>query len=243
MRFAVRIVVTLALGAISLGACNSNVSSAVTPSLSPTFTPIDGFRDIKFGTSFKDLIGSMDVSDVFNPFGLRDCFKDLPLKGCFLSADDHDRPYDLIDGIPYTLSVSFNRLDKLTDVDLGYRREGDITKEQCLSIHGRTVDWVAKDYGRLTERTGDDSDGKGVEQRSTPAKTAYRIHSAPSGSFVTSFMRTGATVTTKRDLPITAWDNHRYVSTLTSFIVVDGKAFCDVTVGFSEPATVERRAM
>jgi len=236
----------LALGIVAaassiLAACGSGADAQGSGNTQNAADPpqeINGYAGIEFGTSLNEALATLDVR-LFNPAGLRDCLKDLPLKGCFLSGDSEAAPFQIKDGIPYRLTLSFNRLDKLTDVDLNYDREGDISRDQCLEMHERTLDWMVREYGDM--RAASSQEGPD-EARTSPAKNSYFVGTGKDGFFVTRPMRTAANVEpTVAEQPITKWDNRRYASLLTYFIVVDGKPMCGVNVSFSEPESVERR--
>lgn len=224
-----------------LASCGSGAdaqSSDNTHNAGGTPQEIDGYAGIKFGASLNEALATFDVR-LFNPAGLSDCLKDLPLKGCFLSGDREATPFQIKDGIPYRLTLSFNRLDKLTDIDLNYDREGDISRDQCLEMHERTLDWMVREYGAM--RAASSKEGSD-EARTTPAKNPYFVGTGKDGFFVTRPMRTAANIEpVVADQPITKWDNRRYTSLLTHFLVVDGKPMCGVNVSFSEPESVERR--
>ncbi|HQS98606.1 MAG: hypothetical protein B7X90_14970 [Novosphingobium sp. 17-62-19] len=232
----------IAAGASSiLTACGSGADaqgSGSTQNAADNQQEIEGYAGIKFGTSLNEALASLEVR-LFNPASLNECLKDLPLKGCFLSGDREAAPFQIKDGIPYRITLSFNRLDKLTDVDLNYDRDGDISRDQCLEMHERTLDWMVREYG--TMRASFSQEGPD-EARTTPAKNSYYVGSEKDGFLVTRPMRTAAKAEPNvANQPITKWDNRRYASLLTHFIVVDGKPMCGVNVSFSEPESVERR--
>jgi hypothetical protein len=207
----------------------------------PQRAAITGYGPLTFGASFKDVITTLD-SDLFNPVSVSECFKDLPLKGCYLSRNSEDIPFEMKEGVPYTLSLSFNKWDKLTDIGLGYDREEDISRADCMQIHERTLDWVSAAYGPMRVSAG----GSEGENRYVRGKTRrgnlYEVSSLDGGFFVTSPMRTVSPNSSKaaETRPIPEWDQDRYVSILSTFIVVDGKPICNVDVKFSEPTSVER---
>ena len=177
---------------------------------------------------------------MFNPAAVSECFKELPLRGCLLSRNMNDVPYEMKDGIPYTLSLGFNRRDKLTDIGLHYDREGGISFDQCIEIHGRTLDWLTRDFGPLRAQMR--SVERGTEIRKTPDGTSFPVWFGKDRSFIAGPMRTVANIvpTPVEKQPITTWDKDRYVSLLTHFIIVGGKPICGVVAEFQEPVTVER---
>ena len=209
---------------------------------------LQGFKDINFGSSFEDAIGSLG-HDLFNPYSVKECFDQLPLKGCGLSAatdDDNNtkRPYEMRDGIGYGLGLSFNKRDKLTDISLTYRRETGISGVQCRDIIARTVDWVAKDYGPMRYLPYEDGRSADIIHTKTEGGTSYFYNNpGKSGSFVTSFIRLKTEQTREK-----ADGGKRLVETLNrnvtvlgSYIVV-GNGSCNVDVWFREPDAVERAA-
>jgi len=209
---------------------------------------MDGYRDLKLGTSFEDAIGMLDA-DLFNPASLRGCFDDLAIRGCGLSRKSDETVYDMRNGIPYALRLDFNSDDKLTDIELNYHRESGITGTQCRKIFARTVDWVAKDYGPLTYlRTGQkqsdvNADGGNIFEKTPRGINYFYNRPDKNGSFVTSFMHpAGERVFHKteqgKDLTLIA---QRSISLFSSYIVV-GRGICDVNFDIREPDTVARPA-
>ena len=233
--------IPLVFGALVTAACDSkslaNNKSIEMPE--PVRASINGYKEIKFGSSFEDAIGKFG-GDLFNSAAVSDCFKDIPLKGCSLMRNMKNTPFELKEGIPYTLSLSFNRKDKLTDIGLNYDREGDISRAQCLEIHERTLDWLVDDYGLM--RGSKSKQDPGMENRTTAGKNAYGVASAKGGFFITQPMRTvsSASATDAENQPIPKWNDERYVSLLSTFIVVDGNPICNVNAELSEPEAVER---
>jgi len=201
--------------------------------------PLKGYGALNFGSSFTDAIASVG-SDRFNPFGFNECLDDLPLKGCFLSPDTDAAPFVIEGGIPYMLMLDFNKYDRLTDIGLKYDREGEITREECLSIHERTLDWATRQFGPFWASAGKEPR---ITERTTPGSNKYLLGDVPGDNFVTAPMRTLSSPpsVTLQKKPITQWDNERYVSLLSHFIVVDGKPMCGVNLDFNEPQSVERR--
>ncbi len=205
---------------------------------STTTQPLEGYGTIKFGSTFQEAISAVGA-DLFNSVSVSECFKDLPLKGCYLSRNSDAQPYRIIEGIPYTLSLSFNRFDKLTDIGMNYDREKDISQSDCLNLHERTLDWLAKEYGQFRFPT---KQKEQIQRLVTPARNVYEVWTNSNGSAITSPMRTvsSSTPTALEEQPIVKWDSKRYVSLLTTFIVVGGSPICSVNVDFSEPVSVER---
>lgn len=200
---------------------------------------IEGYGDLKFGTTLMQTI-EVTGSERFNSYGLKKCLEDLPLKGCFLSPDSDAAPYLIEAAIPYKLGLDFNKFDKLTDISLSYDREGRISFDECRSLHERTVDWVASRYGQQLPHN---SRKETLEERRTPAENVYLLWRSRDGHFVTAPSRTAAAnlAANVQRKPIMQWDNERYVSLLSHFIVVNGNPMCHIGIEFSEPQSVERR--
>lgn len=203
----------------------------------PAAKPLEGYAGIKFGSSFTEAVA--DHSGQLSSYALSECLKDLPIKGCFLSNGSDSSHFQIREGIPYYLNLSFNKFDKLTDIALVYDREGGISRSDCLSIHERTLDWLVREYGKLYAPSYDPD----VKPQSTPAGNRYLISGSGKPDFVTMPMRTLSAQPTAAVLkkPITKWDRNRYVSLLSWYIVTDGEPHCRVTVDFSEPESVPRR--
>lgn len=236
--------------ALALALCGCNAAPPVQNAAEPSNSAnsarelLDGYGSIKFGSSFQDAIRTLGGS-LFNSAAVSDCYRDLPLRGCYLSRNMSGTPFEMRDGIPYTLSLSFNRYDKLTDIGLDYDREGDITRADCLHIHERTLDWVTREYGPMRFRSGTPEPTNQPASHRTAGGNPYELGSGRDGFFVTAPMRTVSPDTAEgnQTRPITRWDGARYVSLLSTFIMVDGNPICSINVDFSEPEPVERRAM
>lgn len=200
---------------------------------------INGFGEIMLGAPLQVVLDRR-VTETLSPLGMQACLQDLPLKGCFLSPRDSSTPFIIAEGIPFALSLSFNRLDKLTDIDLSYERETVVSREQCLELHDRTLDWLSKDYGVFAEPTVNDNES--WMSRTTGAGHRYSIGNVDGGGFVTRPKRTlrnpGEMSVRPRAIP--KWNDDRYVWLLGSYIGSSDRT-CRITIGFSEPGTVERR--
>lgn len=132
-----------------LAACSP--SAANTDQLSSE-NVIEGYDDLKFGMSFDEAVSIAGLSQ-FDPGRIDECMIERPIRGCLLLSRNNFTPYRTIEGVPYTLSLSFNRFDKLTDIQLSFVRSDDqaISGEECLSIHERTVDWLVPEIGAFDE--------------------------------------------------------------------------------------------
>jgi hypothetical protein len=227
-------------------ATGNRAAPSPTPSPSPTFKPLGEVKGIALGASFEDIIGSVDAH-LFNPYSLKECLSDIALRGCSLSRNSDDTVFDMRVGIPYALTLSFNRADKLTDIGLNYHREKGISGEQCRDLFARTIDWVSADYGPLTQKRAGDEPGKA--ERNVVAKTPGGVtfeYLKPdaAGSFVTQFMHLASEKFERRtvDGKVQGRTLSRAISMFSSYIVV-GHGICDIDVDFKEPDTIERAAL
>src|SRR3546814_14271324 len=100
----------------------------------------------------------MRISDWSSDVCSSDLLLELAVRGCYLTPDNNLISYTSVDGIPYTLALSFNRFDKLTDISLKYEREmiddpdQTMSLEDCRAIHERTADWLVKDFGAFEQK-------------------------------------------------------------------------------------------
>lgn len=228
-----------AAGLLLLSACGpaqpgASTQSAPTPS--PSFKPIDGFGEIKLGISFEEAMAKADP-DLFNPYGLKECFSDLPIRGCSLHGDE-GKVFVMRESIPYGLDLSFNRLGKLTDIGIDYDREGAITGAQCRDIFGRTLDWVAAEYGPLVDQQATDGNVTGK----SPGGIVYAyLQPNKEGNFVGQIVRPRSHREENR--PINGKNNfvslNRSLYVLMTYIVVS-KPKCSIHVSIHEPSSVER---
>ena len=113
---------------------------------------IEGYGDLKFGMSFDESVDIAGLSH-FDPRQVEECMIERPVRGCLLLSRNDFAPYRTIEGVPYTLRLSFNRFDRLTDIQLSFLRRDNhaISSEECLSIHERTVDWLVPEIGTFDE--------------------------------------------------------------------------------------------
>jgi hypothetical protein len=223
---------------MTLAGCDA-APSANENTTQPSHEPLKGYANLKFGSTLMEALGETGT-ERFNAYGLKECLDDMPLKGCFLSPDSDAAPFLIEAGIPYKLGLDFNKFDKLTDIRLSYDREGNITFDECLSLHERTLDWLTKQYGQLRESI---NPKEKTEQRKTPAGNTYSLWRSEDGHFGTSFMRTApATLPDSvRQKPTPEWDNERYLDLFSHYLVMDGKSICSIGFEFKEPKSVERR--
>jgi hypothetical protein len=227
-------------------ATGNRAEPSPTPTPMPTFKPVGEVKGIALGASFEEVIGSVDAQ-LFNPYSLKECFSDIALRGCSLSRKSDDTVFEMRVGIPYALTLSFNRADKLTDIGLNYHREKGISGEQCRDLFARTIAWVAKDYGPLTHKRAGDEPGKpaGNLVGRTPDGASFEyLKPDAAGSFVTQFMHLASETFERRtvDGKVQGRTLSRTISLFSSYIVV-GHGICDIDVDFKEPDTIERAAI
>lgn len=81
------------------------------------------------------------------------------------------------DGIPYKLSLEFNKFGVLVSIGAEFERAGYISKLECLEISEREIDNMVSDYGRLTFQTPNlnDNDISAATPRETPAGNIYAV--------------------------------------------------------------------
>ncbi len=236
----------LLISALLITGCGPT-SASITGKSSPSYKLVDAYRDLRLGSTFEDVIGSVD-SSLFNPVSLKDCFRDLPINGCYLSRNTDDTVYEKRNGIPYGLELKFNSLDRLIDIDLRYRRQGSISGDQCKAIFARTVDWVSADYGPTSFRRPNDGWETEKSRNSviaTPAGNLFAVQKpAADGSYVTQFMH----LATERTRSYGSGEDrqtltlNRGLTLFATYIVVNGTPICDVSLSFSEPSNDKRSA-
>lgn len=230
---------------VAFGGCKEQVANDkfVKAAALPAPSSING---VALGSSFEDVIGSLQ-SGLFNPVSLKECFDDLPILGCSLSRNE-DAVFMRKNGIPYALQLSFNRLDKLTDIQVSFRREKQISAAQCKDIMARTVDWTTEQYGALTiepvRRRWSAKERKDVDLQRTPQGHEVAFGKAIDDTGYTSLFHRLARTPFRRardDAKAPEEALERTLNVFSSYIVVGGDPICDVDVSIEEPAAVERR--
>lgn len=202
---------------------------------------IEGYRELRLGMPFEEAISAAGPN-ALGAYSISECTREMPIRGCVVHPDrDAGAVYEVRDGIPYHLDLAFNRLGRLTDIGLEYRRQGDVTAEQCLDIHARTLDWLVERYGAIRSSSGGEG-GEFVEKtRTSPAGNGFRYGQRSTSEFITHPARTVSGIAAVReDTAITRWDSQRYASVLSSFLILVGRPECQVSVKFSEPESIER---
>jgi hypothetical protein len=136
---------------------------------------LNGYGDLILGMSYDEALSRTSVS-IFNPVGVLECMAQRAIKGCMLSPENSLNSYKTIDGVPYALSLEFNKFDALTDIELSYERSSShseyekVSKSECLSIAGRTIDSA---WGLFGEFQADHAGEHGVISRKTPNGHTY----------------------------------------------------------------------
>lgn len=212
-------VLAVLMGLICSG-CGEKSSAAKVPA-TPAVGSITGYGNLNLGASFEAVLASERASR-FDAWGVADCIKKLPTKGCLLMDGDGVR--DVHEGVPYRLKLLFNRLGILTDIELGYEARGTISSAECQSIHERALDWSAREFG-----------GFGYEPNRVSAE---RVRKTAGGvTYELSKMEQDFIATL---LPDDLTRSRRHLSSMSSFLVIEGKGNCRVGVTLSEPDKVER---
>jgi hypothetical protein len=206
-------------------ACNQQTSNDAQKAEAPAKPRgVSGYGDLKFGMSFDEAMALTSAS-MFNPYSLKGCLSERPIRGCTLHPDSDLTAFETVAGIPYGLGLAFNRFDKLTDVDLEFKRrdEEKILKDDCQQIHERTLDWVAKEYGPFGKPRNPE-DAKQAKMIRTKSGTPY--YAVPS-------VDNNATLVNMA--PVDFSDG-------TSVIVVGTYilGICDISVSFRDRKDVER---
>jgi len=209
--------------ALALAACGSTAPAAQSENAKPS--RIGGYGNLQFGMSFAESTELTGLSR-FNPAAVKGCLLELAVRGCYLTPDDNLISYTSVDGVPYTLALSFNRFDKLTDISLKYEREmiddpdQKMSLEDCRAIHERTADWLVKDFGAFEQKKE-----KGVEIVKTAKGSEYSYH-LDGTTFIASFQKN--------------LSDKRRISLVSHYMVLGSNTTCSIGAEFSEPDTVER---
>lgn len=188
---------------------------------------ISGYGDLEFGMSFNDAMAVVDVS-LFSPLSMRGCRASLAIRGCHLLPDSNLTAFETHGGIPYGLTLSFNRFDQLTDVSLKYVRRAINSPDErmelsdCQAILERTIDWVASEYGPFDPPDGDGDDLTSIK---TPHGRDYQLFETD-GSFVSI---------TQHEFP-----NERSISLVSSYIVTGNNPSCEIDLQFRDSDQIER---
>jgi hypothetical protein len=188
---------------------------------------LEGYGDLKLGMTF-DQATAATAAYSFDPGSLKQCLAQLAVRGCILNPQNDLTAYRTIEGVPYGLELAFNSHDRLTDIYLDYERNAyrdpaeQISKEDCLSIYDRTMDWVVKQYGKgFLEREEKPS----PPNRTTPGGNRYFVNDV------------GGTVVGIQDKTM---PKGRILTLMATYFGKGADSNCSVEVVFQEPRSVER---
>ena len=195
---------------------------------------IEGISGVNLGTNFEELIGTVDFSE-FNPVAVTECLRDIATEGCYLSPVDDDTIFMLKNNIPYNVSLSINKLGKVTDINIGYNREGSITRADCISVFERTLDWATQEYGQFAPAKFEEPPTEKATFLS-PTKQKYYIENGDAETAISLPMSTRLPAQQKAITDYTK----QYSWTLLTFITVAEKPICRITLALAEPDDVER---
>lgn len=213
--------------ALSLASCAPASPAGGAPS-------IEGFEDLRFGMSFNEAVG-LAGPHLFSPYALKKCMIHRVIRGCHLNSIDNLTPYRTIEGVPYTLTLSFNRFDKLTDIDLQFKRstidgEGQrLSEAECLQVLERTVDWVAAKYGPLEEKPRSQEGPSGLRRTVAGKPYFYYPGQQSSEGFIAEAFR--------------QMDKGRRVFVLSSYLTIGGHRDCSIGLSLSDVPAIERWSM
>lgn len=183
-------------------------------------TGVSGYENLNFGMSFDESVKIAGPSR-FNPASLKGCLVERAIKGCTLFPIDNLTTFVTIEGIPYGLGLSFDKMDNLSEVSLMFERsttedeEQRMRKTDCRAIHERTVDWVSNKYGTLERPSYEGGTVKG-----TASGNRYWGEKDDNAS---SQILHGETI----------FSDETSIKIFSSFIDFDSGVSCDVKVQFS----------
>ena len=144
----------------------------------------DGYDTLKFGMLFEEAIALLRA-DYFNPASYLSCYERMEIEGCALyRSSSPGAVYARIDGIPYGLNLHFNRKAELFEIGLTYEKEGGISRDECVAIYSRTLDWVSSDYGALRSTEASQNDDTELTPRVTPNGIEHQVYLSADGSFM-----------------------------------------------------------
>lgn len=213
-----------------------------------TRSPPVGFGDFRLGDDFTAVIRTAKPSTL-NSYSLAICERDMAITGCLLGPSSKETLTYVRDAIPYTYTFSFNKMGKLTDIAITFRREGKITGNQCLDILSRTVDWASTDFGELRRRRlpgkeTEDSD-RLIKLTTREGRSFWKTTTDKDGNFLSEFLFSNADSWLKRvaNGKEELYSPTAYTSILASYIVVNSKPYCDVSLTIADGDTIERRDM
>lgn len=195
----------------------------------PAKPTVEGYADLKFGMSFQEATALTGLS-IFSPIAVQQCARDEAIRGCLLNPINNTTAFITRDGIGYTLSLAFNKHDKLTDITLHFQRsqiqyeDEEMSRKDCAAIGERTIDWLAAEFGPF--------DNKQIKPDKSlkPAKTAkgnpYLVGSSGPQSYFSN-----------AQLHL---DKGRLIFLIGNYMVIDGSTDCMITAQFGDSKEIDR---
>lgn len=175
------------LATIAAALMSSSLPSCAAQDVEQDFTrgedraDVAGIQSFTLGSKFEDIFPALD-DGYFSPIALQVCYEELSLFGCAIGPlTTTQRPYYVSNGIPYKLTLEFNKFGVLVVVRSSYDVGGGISGPECLEITERVIDKVGSEYGSLTFQTpvlaNPDSsfDLDAATIRETPAGNRYAV--------------------------------------------------------------------
>jgi hypothetical protein len=183
-------------------------------------TDIDGFGPLRFGMSFEEVLAAAAIG-TFNPAAITDCADTLVLRGCLLTQRTGPQ-FDVIhESIPYKFAAEIGRDNKLYAITLWFDPEARLSREECVRMLEATVDWSWPGEAQTNTKLKLSGD---YEWRTSPK--GVRFPMSRQGDFATVFMPEDGGGVAR--------------SYFASFLTIDGKPDCSVSVSFSVPTDAPR---
>ncbi|WP_143736996.1 hypothetical protein [Erythrobacter tepidarius] len=204
---------SLALAALLMSGCGRSGASDQP-------ADIDGFGPLRFGMSFEEVLAAAAIG-TFNPASITDCADTLVLRGCLLTQRTGPQ-FDVIhESIPYKFAAEIGRDNKLYSITLWFDPEARLSREECVRMLEATVDWSWPGEAQTNTKLKLSDD---YEWRTSPK--GVRFPMSREGDFATVFMpEEGGGVAR---------------SYFASFLMIDGKPDCSVSVSFTVPTEMPR---
>lgn len=224
-----------------MAACSQPVTAESTNEL----PAVVGWGPLKFGMNMDEAVSALpNIS--WNSWSVSECAKKVAVAGCLLISDDDNSDLAPIDGIQFKPNLSFDKYGQLSQIHLGFSRDEDFRKAECLAVFGRAFDGVKRRYGSLTgpnyKRAESDVKAGWV---GTTIKTnegnQYSIgQKGKTDVYVTETLMTHrpTNLPNQRSAAIDEWRKGSHVSLLSSLIDMDGSWHCSVDVTYARGSEV-----
>jgi hypothetical protein len=162
----------------------------------------------------------------------------MALEGCFLPSMEERTRLPLMNGIQFIPHLHFDQRGRLRQVSLDYTREQKVTPEQCLEVFKTAVDALTERYGPLTYLPSPRSNAREWirVEATTAAGNRYTIgRRTTDGVYVTETMRSHrpSALPGNTRLASEHWDRRSHVRILSSFIRVNARPNCNVSVNYA----------